>query len=75
MPITGTHVALASARKSAAETVKAKYLALDRKLTAAEMDALQRELLEADSSAIIAHLVANTTVVVTTPAPGAGTIT
>jgi hypothetical protein len=85
MPIGGTEVVLAAARRTARAAVIAAYRALDRVLTAAEQTQLRLDLDEADAKAILDHIVANASVVVASVSgvttgggvsgPGTGTIT
>jgi hypothetical protein len=62
MPILGTHDLMAAARIAAEDVVRAKWLAKGKVLSVAEIAQMRLEMKVADSTAIILHLVGNTTV-------------
>lgn len=85
MPLTGTGPVLAAARKAAKAAVTKKWSDMDKVLSAAEVQQLKDELEEADSAAIVAHIVTSAAVVVASVSgvttgggvsgPGTGTVT
>lgn len=76
MPLIPTSTALAAARLAQKDVVRAKWRALQRVLTADEIQQMQREMEEADSAAIAAWITANAIVVVAVSGPtGTGGVT
>lgn len=70
MPLVATSTTLATARLQAKDAVRAKWAAMNRVLSKAEINQARLEMEEADSAAIAAWITANAVVVVVGPGGG-----